>query len=281
MKNMSFLLIFCFMFISTISNSKSAEELLIEDAANLQREGKEIEAILKYDDILVQYPISREAYANRGVCKRRLGRYKEAIADFDKCMKLYPEHPECYTLRGYTNFSLGNNEEALKDYKKATGISPSARSFNDLAFIYKNLGQYEKALSNHKKALSYAKENSSEHDYSQSLISYHENIASILTLQKKYKEAIKEIEQAKQLELLTKEIPFTYFMNKDIAILEILDAFKDKKNKDLIHSSFDLNGITDEDLSNLVNYNNTRGLKEASKTLDMIIAYGAEEKTEE
>lgn len=72
----------------------------VGEALALEREGKALEALKRYDSILAEDPENVEALAYRGWLLKRAGLVDEALVTLDRAVQLDPRYPDAHFFRG-------------------------------------------------------------------------------------------------------------------------------------------------------------------------------------
>ena len=90
----------------------------------LQQQGRQKDAIAKFDGAISIDPQLVGAHINRGRAYFSLGQIERAIQDFDESIRLNPERALDYINRGGAYFSLGQNERAIKEFDVGIRLDP-------------------------------------------------------------------------------------------------------------------------------------------------------------
>ena len=108
----------------------------------LQQQGRQKDAIAKFDGAIGIDPQLVGAHINRGRAYFSLGQIERAIQDFDESIRLNPERTKAYLTRGNSYFNLGQYQRAIQDYGIA--ISFNVRyglAYRNRGIAFANLGQ--------------------------------------------------------------------------------------------------------------------------------------------
>jgi len=95
--------------------TRAQEDLHFDQGVGLLEEGRWVEAIEEFDQVLELAPESTRAYCYRGRAYDRLGEYTRAIVDCDRAIELDPEYAFAYFVRGTAHGGSG-------DYERATAV---------------------------------------------------------------------------------------------------------------------------------------------------------------
>lgn len=88
--------------------------------------------------------------ANTHVQKKE---YAQAAELYEKAVKIDPKSAKAYLLLGLTYANMGKLDEAAKNSAYSAILDPSYTAHHNLALIYANKGDYERASENYEKAL--------------------------------------------------------------------------------------------------------------------------------
>ncbi len=113
-----------------------------------------LRAIADYDLYLEQVPDNQDALTHRGIAHYYLENYEQAVADFDRIIVLAPEDGFAYNWRGWMQYMAGDFEQAAADYERTLNLTPDEIIAHiDLAMIYAELGQTQKAIDEYHSAV--------------------------------------------------------------------------------------------------------------------------------
>ena len=164
---------------------------LINQAKNLQKSDKHLEAIKILDKAIELYPKNSWVYTNRGNAYFNLKQYIKAIQNYDKAIELDPKGSLAYSYRGDAYTILKQFIKAMQDYDKAIELDPKNSYFYfDRGNAYFNLKQYIKAIQNYDKAIELDPKNASDY--------YRRGLA--YTMLKQYIKAIQDFNNAIDLD---------------------------------------------------------------------------------
>ena len=122
----------------------------------LQQQGRQKDAIAKFDGAIGIDPQLVGAHINRGRAYFSLGQIERAIQDFDESIRLNPERALDYINRGGAYFSLGQNERAIKEFDVGIRLDPQrTTAYLARGNAYFNLGQYQRAIQDYGIAISF------------------------------------------------------------------------------------------------------------------------------
>ena len=122
-------------------------EDMLDEAIELERYGKNEEAILMYTDLIKIAPDSSAFYYNRGKAKRRLNDHEGAIKDYLTAIEMDDDRVAYIVSLAVSYSYLDRIDDAIKEYKKAIKIEPRyAMSYYNLGGIYAQDKKYEKAI---------------------------------------------------------------------------------------------------------------------------------------
>lgn len=115
--------------------------------------GKNEEAILYYDQALLETPNHPDIYSDRGVAYLHLKNKEKCMADLNTALNLQPEYGYRYSSRAYAKDFFGDTEAAIKDYEKAIDLDQDdAVAHNNLGLLQEKLGYQLEAKQNFERA---------------------------------------------------------------------------------------------------------------------------------
>jgi len=125
-----------------------ADSLLIalEKAATFRMAGQFDQAQAELDACANYEKVSAEFHYQRGRLAAAQARYEAAIVDFQVAVELDPEHREALFQLAYACDLRGMDDQALDYYRQlAQKPAPPVSALLNLAVIYEEMGQYDKA----------------------------------------------------------------------------------------------------------------------------------------
>jgi Flp pilus assembly protein TadD len=118
----------------------------IQGAGELVADGRSLEAIDVYREILREHPEHLTAWHNLGILYDELGRHDEAIKALEAARELEPDHPEVLANLGAALAALGRFDAADEHIKTAARLDPESVSVRaNLAILAFRRGLYEVA----------------------------------------------------------------------------------------------------------------------------------------
>ena len=127
---------------------------LINQAKNLQKSDKHLEAIKILDKAIELYPKNSWVYTNRGNAYFNLKQYIKAIQNYDKAIELDPKNASDYYRRGLAYTMLKQYIKAIQDFNNAIDLdSGDARIYSMRGRAYLNLKQYTRAIQDYGKVI--------------------------------------------------------------------------------------------------------------------------------
>lgn len=85
-------------------------------------DGQYAEALVEYDNALIQAPDAPHLLRARARALMQLGRSEEALREYDRAIELQPYFGGAYANRGILHDRIGSYEEAIADYEKALSL---------------------------------------------------------------------------------------------------------------------------------------------------------------
>ena len=120
----------------------------------LQAEGKNDEAIARFQKAIELDPRSAYAYYNWGFALQAEGKNDEAIARFEKAIELDPKSAHAYNGWGNSLQAEGKNDEAIAKYQKAIELDPKyAYPYNNWGSALYTEGKNDEAIARFQKAI--------------------------------------------------------------------------------------------------------------------------------
>lgn len=109
--------------------------------------------------------------------------YQEPVALWKEVILRYPANPRAYNNLATLYYDRGEYEKAMQIYKQVLTIRPGyPEAHNGLAMVYDVQGEYEEALKEYKKSL----------EYKPDFIEAHINLGNLYSANGKYGEAMRE-----------------------------------------------------------------------------------------
>ncbi|UCE18903.1 MAG: protein kinase [Gemmatimonadota bacterium] len=126
-----------------------------------------------------KYIKTREAYAS--------GDYIRAIEELQKIVERYPEEKEAFLWLGYYyDNHLRQSEQAIRSYSKAIEIDPLYKNiYKALAYLYDDVGDFEKSIWAINKYISLAPDEANPYDSRADLYAYNGKIDQAIESYKK------------------------------------------------------------------------------------------------
>ncbi len=123
-------------------------------AYTLQHENQIQEAILLYQDILVQHTNHLDAMRYLGLAYAQMEDMPQAIAWMKRALAIQPSDANLHMNLGNAYKRCGEFDHAIEQYQQALAIDPNyAQAYNNLAGIYAKKDQYHLALQAYRKAV--------------------------------------------------------------------------------------------------------------------------------
>ncbi len=106
------------------------------------------------DLILASNPQTADAFAKRGMVRKKRGMVDAALDDFNQAVRLDPKYLAAYYGRGQARLNKGDWEAAISNFDQVLDLDPRyANAFNDRAYARQNLGDLDGALTDYDQAL--------------------------------------------------------------------------------------------------------------------------------
>ncbi len=90
--------------------------IFLVEGATLTKQGKYLEAIVKYNEAIKSDPSNAEYYYYRGLNYIKMLNYILAIEDFDKTISIKPQHYKAYAETAYVYALMKDEVSAMKKY---------------------------------------------------------------------------------------------------------------------------------------------------------------------
>ena len=136
-----------------LSNRSSNSQDYFQVAQTHQRQGRNSEAIIAYQQAIALNPQSSDAYNNLGNIYNRQGNYTQAIDCYQKAIEIKPDYAGVYNNLASIHTIKGNVSAAIECYQKAIAIKPTAELYSNLASVYKDKGDIEQTLAYYRQSL--------------------------------------------------------------------------------------------------------------------------------
>jgi tetratricopeptide (TPR) repeat protein len=122
-------------------------EMLLRRAMACVREGKPIQSIALFSELIGLQPESMDAYLNRGSAYIQSGQFELGIADFSHVISMKPDAMEAWYNRGTAFVVAHQYDRAIADLTEAIRLRPdTARAYCNRAAAYMEKSDYESAL---------------------------------------------------------------------------------------------------------------------------------------
>ncbi len=136
------------------NKQKANIDQLIKKAFELQTQGKQLEAVKYYSNLIKQGIKDYRLFSNYGAFLNEIGKHKEAELELKKAIYLNPKYANAYYNLAVVSIGQRNFEKAELELKKAIKLkSDFAIAYYNLGFILKHLGRLKEAESFNQKAL--------------------------------------------------------------------------------------------------------------------------------
>ncbi len=147
-------------------------------------------ALENFSQALTYDPRNAASYCSRGNIYAERGETEKALSDFNQAILNNPQYVEAYNSRGNLLTKLNRTSEAISDYTEAIAIDPNyAHTYNNLGYLYAQKDEDETAYRYFSQAI--------EHD--PNTASFYVNRALILRSQKKFPEALVDLQAAQKI----------------------------------------------------------------------------------
>jgi len=155
-----------------------------------------------------KFPHDKSFWLASGRAKMIEGDVDEALHDFDEATRISPTDPWVFSRKSAAMVDVGDFDTALKEVSSSIKLKP----FNPEAFFIRGNAQY--LLDNWDEALASFEE---AHKQKPDFVSALNNLAHISTHYEKYKEALRLLDKAVELD---RDYPFTY-LNRAACLREM------------------------------------------------------------
>lgn len=116
------------------------------EAMACQRAGRLVEAVRRYDRILLQKADLPQVHSNRALALAQLGRFEEAVAAYQQAIAFKPDHAETLSNFGVALAELNRVAEAEEKFRRAIALDAGlAGAHNNLGLILKEQGRFAEA----------------------------------------------------------------------------------------------------------------------------------------
>jgi Flp pilus assembly protein TadD len=127
--------------------SQSGTAAIHEAGLGHLRAGRQLDALLNFQNVLKLDPRHGDAARECGVILYMLRRFEEAHPYFELCDQLRPNHVPTLYMRGQSFISLGRLEEALTDHQRAYALDPTKPEIcTSIGVVLRSTGREEQAL---------------------------------------------------------------------------------------------------------------------------------------
>ncbi len=122
-------------------------ERLLKRATTCVQEGRPLEAINLFSELIGLQPDNETAYLNRGNAYIQVGQFALGIADYSQVIAMKPDMPQAWYNRGTAFVAAGEYERAIADLSQAIRLDPGqARAYCNRGMSYLRKSDYDKAL---------------------------------------------------------------------------------------------------------------------------------------
>jgi Flp pilus assembly protein TadD len=127
-------------------------EQIHDRAAQALVQGRLLEALQGFNEVLEREPFNASAYYNRGNVRHLRREFELALEDFTSAIKYRPGFAAAFMNRGVVNSNLSRLDDALSDLDKAAEFDPSNPDvFFNRAIVQVKRDAMESALSDYEK----------------------------------------------------------------------------------------------------------------------------------
>ena len=154
---------------------------LLREALALEAQGQYSASILRYEKLLLQFPVHTVLYRNYGHVLYKAGHLSQCLTAYDKSLALDDHQPELYVTKGAVLNSLGQLTDAIACYDKAIQLkSDYPEAYFYRGNVFKQLEQYTAAITDYEQAIAL------NPDYLQA----HHHLGIVLVALKRYSESL-------------------------------------------------------------------------------------------
>ena len=133
-------------------------------ALNLERQGREEDALGNYRQALALTPKNAQLLNAIGLCQTRLGRYEEAVKTFDEAIAIAPAHAPSHHRKGLALGLWGQWDRAERAHARAAQLDPRhADALASVAVIAARRGEAARARAHAERALRVEPDNATAH----------------------------------------------------------------------------------------------------------------------
>jgi tetratricopeptide (TPR) repeat protein len=137
-------------------NANEAPKLMIEKAASLRREGRLVEAVAAYEEVLKRWPELAECWYNLALLQRQTGRFAPALAAYQQALDRGAKDPEEIHLNRGVIYAdcLRDDAAAERELNAALRIQPNyVPAILNLANLKEDQGDKDKARAFYERVL--------------------------------------------------------------------------------------------------------------------------------
>jgi len=134
--------------VGQVETSSLDAQKWLDKGNDLYGQGKYIEAIQAYEEVIRINPNAATAWYNKGTALVKQGKYDEAIKAYGEAIRLNPNYADAWNNKGHALGSLGKHDEAIKAYNEAIRLNPNLAKawYNKGVALARDLGKYEEAI---------------------------------------------------------------------------------------------------------------------------------------
>jgi predicted O-linked N-acetylglucosamine transferase (SPINDLY family) len=136
------------------STAPSKAQELMQRAQAWQQQGKFVEAVRLYDELIAGDDTNPETYYKRANALNGLERWAAALADYDRAINLNSAFSNAHCNRGYSLERLSRWQAALDSYDRAVALNAADfLAHYNRGGALKQLGQLDEALASYQQAI--------------------------------------------------------------------------------------------------------------------------------